>query len=145
MQNFDESRAGTRLRILRHLNHMTRAQLCKSLGYRSDRLRNLEDLKQKLNEDDFQKITELWPNCSDYLTRSGPLKLDPTCDIVKDRTSTTLLNNPEHLEKAQQIKDLTDLDMVRAALTIPEFRDLIYNELDLLLDKAKAEAKENAR
>jgi transcriptional regulator with XRE-family HTH domain len=145
IEKFNIERAGTRLRIVRILTGTTRPQLCDALGFTSDRLRNLETHKQKLNEEDFEAISMLWPIYSDYIIKSGHVRLDPTNETIKQIASAKLLEDPERLKEAQAIKNVSGIDLVRCALIIPAFRKLMCTELNKMISEATKKARKDAR
>jgi transcriptional regulator with XRE-family HTH domain len=145
IEKFNIKRAGSRLRTVRILNGITRPQLCDALGISSDRLRNLETHKQKLNEEDFESISMLWPIFTDYIVKSGHIRLDPSNETIKQLASSKLLEDPQRLKEAQAIKDVSGIDLVRAALIIPAFRKTMCTELNKMINEATKKARKDAR
>jgi transcriptional regulator with XRE-family HTH domain len=144
IEKFNIERAGTRLRIIRTMTGTTRPQLCKALGFHTDRLRNLETHKQKLNEDDIEALARYWPLFSDYIMTGGAIRLDPSKELIQDKASKLLLEHPEQLATAQAIKNTAGIDLVRAALTLPAFRKAIKAELKKLINEATKKARKDA-
>ncbi|EAT13367.1 hypothetical protein HF888_07730 [Bermanella marisrubri] len=145
IKNFNIDRAGTRLRIIRKILGFNRPQFSAHVGITPDRLKNLEDLKQKLNETDILAVTTSWPFLADYLTHKEGIRLDPSSEYIHALASNLLLKQIDLLAKAQEVQKISDCDLVRSALVIPQFRDLLKKELKAKLASATQEAKTDAR
>ncbi len=142
---FDIKRAGTRVRIVRHATSQSRAQLCKAINISPHRLRNLEGLRQKLNEEDFQALQSHWPIFIDFIISDQKIRLDPSNDYIREKVSAVLLEHPDKLAEAQTIKEIAGIDLVRAALTLPNFRKIIHKSLDKIMNLATRDALLDAR
>jgi len=145
IKNFNIDRAGTRLRIIRTLLGLKRPEMAAQCGLSAERLRNLEDLKQKLNEDDLATITESWAFTTDYLLHGDPLRLDRDTPQIEAAINAALVSSPELFAQAAKIADILAIEPQGAALYIPEFRNVLHVQLKKLIQEATKKAKSDAR
>ncbi|NRB42435.1 MAG: helix-turn-helix transcriptional regulator [Pseudomonadales bacterium] len=70
------TRAGERLQGLRELTGLTQAQFAEMLDINYVRLRNIEQKKARMAEDEFAKIGALLPEFIFWLTFEGDINMD---------------------------------------------------------------------
>lgn len=70
-----EVTAGQRLKAIRLLADLKQMEFCELSGIDYDRLRNIEPKKQRMADEDFQKICSLLPPLSEYLTHGGTISV----------------------------------------------------------------------
>ena len=75
-----EFRAGERLKVVRDLMGVTRQDFADMLGIDFIRLRNVEQLRARMSEDEFAVIGEQFPELMPWLVYEGPVDLQALKD-----------------------------------------------------------------
>ena len=69
-------RGGRRLKIMRDAVNLIQTDWCELTGMSLTRLRNLELLRVKMNEDDYECVLRLFPEFSLWLVMQGPVSAE---------------------------------------------------------------------
>jgi len=145
VKHFNTKRAGTRLRVLRNYLGLRRPEMGSLCGLTSERIRNLEDLKQKMNEQDLEIFCSSWPFAIDYLITGGALRLDPTESRIINVINQVLIENPTYHQQASAIVDICEPGkhntMAHAAVSIP----CVQKEAGIILKAIMVETTKGAK
>ncbi len=86
-----------------------------------------------------------WPIFIDFIISDQQVRLDPSVDYIREKVSAVLLEHPDKLAEAQTIKEAAGIDLVRAALTLPNFRKIMHKVLNKIISSATKDALLDAR
>ena len=101
-----KNKAGERLKAIRELMGITREDFAKNLQLDFMRLRNIEQCKIRMAEEEFYKIGEAFPEIMPWLTYEGEIKIQ----TLKDSDSSIIKLIAAKIEAGQIPKgfDLKD-------------------------------------
>lgn len=113
-------RAGVRLKNLRiALGYPTRPAFEQHLGMSKGRLGNVEQLNNRLNEDDFYLIGKRYPWALEYIAVGGDLVIPDDVDapvkVISNAAEKTAAAAPVSLDPAELMKAMTTDPEMKAA------------------------------